>query len=216
MDNTKNSIIESRSQSSVHSARGFFIPSIPEVVLYLLLSCIILLVLNLGSIINSLSNHYIGSPDTLKANFSTLFKSFSDSFSSAWNGRLGQVLLWACVGAGAYIAIWLGKNVLNSFENDIIAAHYSHPSDYSRLGYWTSSFSVKIFLAALILITLGFFFVSITSVLPALAALAGSAAYDFHAVKSVLYIAACILSGGVLIYLFVVLLKLVSHLWKQL
>jgi len=164
MDNTKTSHIESGSERTDHQVRDFFLPSLPGVVLYLLLSGIILVVFNIGSIIDNLSNHYIGSPDTLKANFSTLFKSFSDSFSSAWNGRLGQVLLWACVGAAAYITIWLGKNVLNSFENDIIAAHYSHPTDYSRLGYWTSSFSVKIFLAAMILITLGFLFVSLVAV----------------------------------------------------
>ncbi len=208
--------IQSESQSTSHSMRDFFVPSWPSVILYLLLSGIIIVLLNLGSIIDNLSNHYIGSPDTLKANFSTLFKGFSDSFSSAWNGRLGQVLLWACVGAAAYIAIWLGKNVLNSFENDIIAAHYHHPRDYNRVGYWSSMFSVKIFLAAMILITVGLMFLSITAILPALAALAGSATYDFHPTSSIFYIAACVVSGAILIYLFVALCKLVAHLWKLL
>jgi hypothetical protein len=208
--------IVSESQAQSRSMRGFFVPSWPTVILYLLLSGIILVLLNLGSIIDNLSNHYIGSPDSLKANFSTLFKGFSDSFSSAWNGRLGQVLLWACIGAAAYIAIWLGKNVLNSFENDIIAAHYQHPTDYNRTGYWGSMLSVKIFLAAMIFVTVGFIFMSVTAVLPALAALAGSAAYDFHPASSTFYITACLLSGTVLIYLLVVLCKLVAHLWKAL
>lgn len=208
--------IESRSQTTDHSVRQFFVPALPTAVLYLLLSGIILTLLNAGSIINNLSNHYIGSPDTLKANFSTLFKGFSDSFSSAWNGRLGQVLLWACVGATAYIAIWLGKNVLNSFENDIIADHYRHPFNYNRLGYWGSSLSVKIFLAAMIFITAGYIFVACTAVLPALAALAGSAFYHFHAASSSFYILSCLLSATVAMYFLIVLLKLISHSWKLL
>jgi len=216
MDDTKTSVIQSRSQTSGHLLRDFFIPTPAQVVLYILLSGIIITLLNVGSIIDSLSNHYIGSPDTLKANLSTLFKGLSDAFSAAWGGRLGQVLLWACVGAAAYIAIWLGKNVINSFENDIIADHYRHPSNYNRLGYWSSSFAAKMFLAAMIFISIGYLFMSITAVLPALAALAGSAVYHFHASNSIIYIIGSVFSGAVLIYIFIVLLRLVSHSWKQL
>jgi hypothetical protein len=209
-------IYKSESEIESHEARNFFLPSLPEILLYLLLSIIIVLALNAGSIIEKLSNNYIGSPENLKANFTTLSDGFSHSFSSALGGRLGQMMLWAFVGALAYIGLWLAKNVLNSFENDIISDHYMHPSTYSRAGYWGSSFSVKIFLAAEILIIIGYFFIAVTSILPSLSALAGSAAYSFNWSSSPLYILVAILGTALAVYVGVVLLKLLSHLWKLL
>lgn len=180
------------------------------------LALIIIVVLNVGNIINRLSSNYIGSPENLKANFTTLAEGFSHSFGSALGGRLGQMLLWAFVGALAYIGLWLAKNILNSFENDLISDHYVHPSTYSRAGYWGSSFSVKIFLAAEVLILVGFVFIAVTSILPSLAALAGSAAYNFIWSASPLYMLVAVLGAALAIYIGMVLLKLLSHLWKLL
>ena len=181
------------SQGSQHRFRNFFSPGWAETLLYLLLSLIIIIGLNAGSVINKLSNNYIGSPKGLKTNFSTLSSSFSNAFSSALGGRLGQIILWAFVGSLAYMALWLARNVLNSFENDVISAHYLHPSSYSRAGYWGSSVAVKIFLAAGLFMFAAYAFIAVTAVLPAVAALAGSAAYNFHASTSPLYIAFCII-----------------------
>jgi hypothetical protein len=207
---------KSQSEMSRHQARNFFVPSGAEISLYILFSIVLVVVLNSGDIIQRLSNNYIGSPQDLKANFTTLSSSFSRSFSTALGGRLGQMLLWSFVGALAYIGLWLAKNILNSFENDVISDHYMHPSAYSRAGYWGSSFSIKIFLAAEVLITAGFLFVSITTLLPSLSALAGSAAYDFSWSSSVLYILVSLIGTAMVLYAAVVLLKLLSHLWKLL
>jgi hypothetical protein len=208
--------ITSESEVSAHRPSNFFRLGVAEVSLYFLISIVLLIVFNSGSIIQRLSNNYIGSPENLKASFTTLSTGFSKSFSSALGGRLGQIILWSFVGALAYIALWLSKNILNSFENDLISAHYLHPSNFSRAGYWGSSFSVKIFLAALLLITAGFVFVVITAVLPSLAALAGSAAYNFDWSKSPYYFAFAIVGLSVALYVAVVLLRLISHLWKLL
>lgn len=208
--------ILSQSEISSHKAKNFFIPSYGEVILYFLIGLILLIGLNAGSLISNLSNNYIGDPEHLKTNFSTLFNSFSDSFSSAAGGRLGQIIVWSFVGALSYLGLWLGKNVLNSFENDVIADHYLHPSNYSRLGYWGSSLSIKIFLGSLLLITAGFFFLCITGLLPALAALAGSAVYNFQLLQSSFYITCALLGVAILIYIGTVLIRLVAHLWKLL
>lgn len=208
--------IESHNETSGHSASNFFKPSMSEVILYILLSIILLLVLNSGDIIHKLSSNYIGPPEHLKTNFTTLASSFNNSFSSALGGRLGQIILWSFIGAFTYICLWLAKNVLNSFENDIISDHYLHPSNYSRAGYWGSSFSVKIFLAAMILISAAYLFVVLRAVLPALAALAGSAVYNFHPTISVFYLLFCICGLALVIYIAKVLLRLVAHLWKLL
>jgi flagellar biosynthesis protein FlhB len=142
--------IESHSEKVSHRTVNFFKPSWAEVSLYLLLSLIILLVLNLGKFIQTLGGNYIGSPNQVKASFSNLFSGFNNSFSTALGGRLGQIILWAFIGAMAYIGLWLAKNVLNSFENDIISDHYLHPSSYNRAGYWGSSLAGKIFLGVLL------------------------------------------------------------------
>lgn len=207
---------QSESQAQSHRANNFFKPSGAEVALYFLLSVILLIVYNSGNILQKLGSNYIGSPQHLKTNFTTLSSGFSNSFSTALGGRLGQIILWSFVGALAYIALWLAKNVLNSFENDLISAHYLHPSTYSRVGYWGSSFSVKIFLAAMLLISAGFLFVVIRGVLPAVAALVGSAAYNFHWATSPFYITFSVIGVTLVIYIGGVLLRLVSHLWKLL
>ncbi len=204
------------SEASLHEARNFFVPGWAEVFLYILLSIVIILILNAGSIISRLSNNYIGSPDKLKANFSTLLDGFNHSFSSALGGRLGQILLWAFVGAMVYMGLWLARNLLNSFENDVISAHYLHPSGYNRASSMGASLSAKIFLLAEVIITVGFIFTAVTAALPAVAALAGSAAYNFHTSTSPFYIAFAVLGIGLIIYVAMVLLRLLAHLWKLL
>lgn len=207
---------KSESEIESHNAKGFFAPSGAEFILLVLLALILVVALNAGNIIQRLSNNYIGPPESLRANFTTLYDGFSHSFSTALGGRLGQMLLWAFVGAVAYLSLWLAKNILNSFENDIISDHYLHPSTYSRAGYWGSSFSVKIFLAALVLVIVGYGFVLVTSVLPSLSALAGSAVYEWHGSSSPLYVLAAVLGITLALYIGRVLLRLLAHLWKLL
>src|SRR5436853_6222371 len=98
--------IESESDKNIRQAGTFFRPSGAEVLLYFLIGMILLAVYNSGSIINRLGSNYIGDPQHLKTNFNTLSTGFSDSFSTALGGRLGQIILWSFVGALAYIALW--------------------------------------------------------------------------------------------------------------
>jgi hypothetical protein len=205
---------KSSSQIASHKLRNFFTPSGAEVFLFAIIAAVLLAALNAGNAIQKLSNNYIGSPDNLKANFSTLSNSFNSSFSTALGGRLGQILLWAFIGAVAYIGIWAIKNVFYSFENDIIADHYLHPSSYSRIGYWGSSFSVKIFFFALLLVSAAYVFIVVRAVLPAAAALAGSAVNKFQASSSPLYILSALFGVMLALYIGKLLFKLVAHLWK--
>lgn len=207
--------IKSQSELSSHKIKNFFAPSGAELSLYVLISIILLLVLNYGTAISKLSNNYIGSPEGLTTNFNTLTTNLSNTFSSSLGGRLGQILLWSFVGALAYIGLWLAKNILNSFENDIIADRYLHPSSFSQIGYWGSSLSVKIFLTAAVLITAGYVFISVRVIWPSLAALAGSAVYDFKA-ESPLYILLSLAMGALALYLFMLFWRLITRLWKLL
>src|SRR5438105_4071346 len=119
-----------------HNARHFFVPGIIEIILYVLAAIIFLVIYNSAGLISKLGNNYLDSPRDLAANFTTLTSGFSNYFSTALGGRLGQIVLWSFIGALSYIGLWMAKNVLNSFENDIISDHYLHPSSYSRANYW--------------------------------------------------------------------------------
>lgn len=208
--------IQSQNESDMHNSSSVFIPSLAATALYLLVGIILMLVYNLGSITQRLSGDYIGSPEHLKANFTTLSSSFSNSFSGALGGRLGQIIVWSFIGAAAYIGMWLIRSVLNSFENDVISDSYVHPSNYSRAGYWSSSLSVKIFLAALTLVTIGFTLVAARSFLPSISALAGSAVYNFSWPDSLFYLAFSVVGAWLVVYAEVTLVRLVPRLWKRL
>jgi hypothetical protein len=208
--------IESQGEKSVHRANKFFKMSLPEGALYLLLSLILLIIYNISSVLHGLGSDYIGDPEKIQSGFSTLSTGFSNSFSTALGGRLGQILLWSFVGALTYLALWLSRNVINSFKNDIISDHYLHPSSYNRAEYWGSSLSVKLFFAAQLMISAAYAFVVLRAVLPSMAALAGSAAYHFHWATSPLYILFSIVSVALVLYIGVVLFRLVAHLWRLL
>ncbi len=208
--------LESQSDRLSHRARSFFLPSGAEVFLFVLISVILLIIFNTDTVIRRLDNSVLSAASSLKANYSTFTSGFNTSFSQALGGRLGQIMLWALIGALAYIGLWLAKNVLNSFENDIISDHYLHPSSYSHIGYWGSSLSVKAFLVADVLVVLAYILVFLKAVMPGLAALTSSAVYNFQISSSLPYIIGSVLAAAVLLYVFWLLLKFTSHLWKLL
>lgn len=208
--------LQSQSERLSHRTKSFFFPTGTEALLFILLSIILLIIFNTNAVIGRLDNSVLSAASSVKANYSTFTSGFNTSFSQALGGRLGQILLWAFIGALAYIGLWLAKNVLNSFENDIISDHYLHPSSYSHVGYWGSSLSVKTFLLADVLVVIAYGYLFFKAIMPGLAALASSAVYNFDAATSLPYIVGCVLAGAILLYLFLLLLRFTSHLWKLL
>lgn len=210
------SAIQSQTDLALHKSRNLLKPSAAEVILYSLLAVVVIIIYNSGGIMQQLGGDNLAAPEKLRASFTTLFDSFSNTFSTGLGGRLGQIIIWAFLGAIAYIGVWLIRNLFNSFENDIIADNYLHPSAYSRAGYWGSSLSIKVFMAAMFFITLGYTFAVITSFLPSISALAGSAAYNFVMPKSLLYIVSSVVVAALILYIEVLLLRINSRLWKLL
>lgn len=204
--------LKSQNERLSHRLKSFFFPGGAEAVLLVLLSIILLIVFNTRTVIKHVDKNALSSAGSLTAGYST----FTNDFSQALGGRLGQILLWAFIGALAYIGLWLCKNVLNSFENDVISDRYIHPTSYSHFGYWGSSMSVKAFLLADILVIIAYIFVFIKAVMPGLAALTSGAVYNFRATASPLYILGCVLAGAFLLYVLLLLLRFTSHLWKLL
>jgi hypothetical protein len=208
--------IQSQSQKSITEARDFFVPSLAGGLLFLLLGSVLLLIYNLNQIISWVGNSYLGSADRLNLSINVLNNGFTSSFDTAFGGRLGQIIVWSLVGALAYILLWFLKNMLNSFENDVIVDHYLHPSNFSRTGYWGSAFAAKIFFGAVAIILITYTFLTVKVLLPAAAALSIAAAHNFKLPDSILYLLLCVLIPAITIYLWTLLVKTLAHLWKLL
>lgn len=204
---------ESQSYYASHRTRSFFIPPPAEAVLYILLGLILLLLFNWSNLFTWLGDNYTGSAGNLQAGFNELNNSFSHSFNSVLGGRLGQIVVWSFVGAATYIGLWFVRNLLNSFENDVIVDHYLHPGNYTRLGYWQSALAGKVFFAASGVVLIAYLFFAITVFLPATATLAASATYHFHLLTSPFYISIALLAFSLAVYIFMLIAKAVTHLW---
>src|SRR3954464_14275994 len=108
--------IQSQSQNAEAEVKAFFVPSLAGWLLFLLLGAVLLLIYNLNQILNWVGNNYLESASRLNLSINVLNSGFTSSFDSAFGGRLGQIIVWALVGALAYILLWFLKNMLNSFE----------------------------------------------------------------------------------------------------
>lgn len=208
--------IESQSGMAGHRIRSFFIPSGLTSVLYILLGSILLVLFSFSNLLNLIGANYLGPAYKLSLNINILNNTISKSLGSAFGGRLGQIVVWSLVGAVTYLCLWFLKNLLNSFENDIIIDHYRHPENFSRAGYWGSAVSAKIFFGALVIILATYSYLVLKVVMPAAANLASSAVYNFRLPASLVYIVLCVLIPAAAIYVWMLIARLLSHLWKLL
>ena len=208
--------IQSQSDRSAGKAKSFFIPTLAGSIIFLIFGALLLVAYNSSQLISWVGNNYLESADKLTLNINILNNGFSNSFSTAFNGRLGQIVVWSLVGALAYVGLWFLKNLLNSFENDVIIDHYLHPSSFNAAGYWGSTMAGKIFFAATAIILVTYTYLAVKVIMPAVAALTSSAINDFEVAKSLLYILICIAISAMVIYLWTLIAKTVIHLWKLL
>jgi hypothetical protein len=208
--------IESQSDRSSGEVKGFFVPTLAGGTILFILGALLLVAYNSGQIINWVGSSYLESADKLKLNIDILNNGLSNSFSTAFDGRLGQIVVWSLVGALTYMGLWFLKNLLNSFENDVIINHYLHPTNFNRAGYWGSALAGKIFFAAMAIVWVAYTYLSLKVVMPAVAALTSSAVNNFDLANSLLYIVLSLIIATLLIYIWTLLAKTVSRLWKLL
>jgi hypothetical protein len=208
--------ILSQSEKSETKVKDFFVPSFAGGLLFLLLGAVILALFNLNQILSWVGNSYLENAGRLSLGINVFNNGVTTSFDHAFGGRLGQIIVWSLVGALAYITLWFLKNLLNSFENDVIVDHYLHPSSFSRAGYWGSAFAGMIFFAAVAIVLIAYTFLAIKVILPASAALSSSAINNFKLPDSILFLILCVLIPAAAIYIWTLLIKTLSHLWKLL
>src|SRR4051794_1403261 len=99
----------------------FLTPEVPQLVLYLALTFLFFVGLNVNSIWSFLTTGS-GSLNELVA---------GSSFNRAWHivstSNLVASLFWALLGSAIYLAVWFFRSIITNIRNDLVVASYIHP-----------------------------------------------------------------------------------------
>lgn len=189
--------------------KQYLLPGFVQIFLYLLLSLFVLMALNTRNIW-----HYFKDV-TVLPNGST--DNSTDLANRGWHlishGVWLQILFWVLVGCLVYIFIWFLSNLIANIRNDIVADQYKHPSTYSRLKFWESVLSRKVFFGfcVIVLIVYLWFFVLMANLL---AKLCYSAFTNFGWLSSTGELLGAVISCAFLIYLLVLLVHITANSWR--
>lgn len=205
---------QSYNTRSSSSFKSVFWPSKLEVSLYLIISVLVLVILNVGAIWNYFNSSVGVSAETSNAIVNDQVTRFSDFTNGLFQGRLAPMLFWACIGMITYMIVWVLQNAATNLGNDLEAEKFNHPIDYDRKRYWHSVNSRKIFLVFSCLIGFAFLYVALSNLLPLAAKVFYDAIYDFSLISSTLKLALDISATALLIYLLVMLFRLTRNSWR--
>jgi hypothetical protein len=170
----------------------FFLPTIYQIVLYFLISCLLLIMLNTGKAWDYLNNTVLIPQGGLDSIIATNAPSLHTVLNYVSQSIILQVIFWVFVGSVVYVLIWFVKNIAINLLNDITADQYIHPKSYQRTKFWSS------ILARF------------------LANICYEAIVKFHPVHSSLTIleSALVITG--VIYILVVVVHIVANSWRLL
>ncbi len=112
-------------RKQVGSVLQWLLPSLPEVVFYLIIAVATLLL----SSTKAMAQLFLLPPD------SNLYRVVLDSINDLLGHLIGQgiqagavtAIFWALVGAFIYLLIWLVRNFSTEVTNDLIISNYAHP-----------------------------------------------------------------------------------------
>lgn len=191
------------------SLRQFFIPTLSQSSLYLLISSLVLILTNAHAIWKLFSNNYLA-----KASFNEFVNqsapSVTQHINKLQNSRLPLYILWGVIGCSVYIIMWFISTTAINIRNDLIADSYLHPKDYNRQKFWRSVIGHKTFLLFLS-ITLIAYVYTFVRFLGTTSKLFYSAIENFRLSPSVIEILLSIATMAILIHILIVLLHLVYN-----
>jgi hypothetical protein len=206
--------LESVNSNSIGAtSKSFLVPSGSQIFLYVLISFLLLITLNIGKAWEYLNKAVLkpqGGLDSIVASNAPGLHKILNSLSQS---IILQVIFWVLVGCIVYVIIWFVKNIAINLLNDITADQYIHPTTYKRSRFWGSIFARRTFfwISAVLLIV----YLSVgTRVLVYLANLCYSAVIDFEKVQSVLDLAGSILAVTCLIYMLVLVVHVTMSSWR--
>lgn len=206
--------VQSHNTALANSLRRTLVPSLGQVVLYIIFGFLLLVALNIGALWTYFNDSVGVSAETANGVVGDQVGRFSDFIGNLFEGRLAPMLFWAFLGVLTYTLIWLFQNTATSVRNDMAAGNYKHPWTFKPQKYWRSVVSRKIFLVCSLFLMSVFIYLCVVFWLPILARLFYVAIYNWQPLDSVWRIAVATLAVALLIYLFLTLARTARNTWR--
>jgi hypothetical protein len=204
--------MENKSQSYNTSVVGlsplkFLIPQAPQLILYLFVSLLILLALNVPAIW-----------DLLTAGSGLSGVAAQDSgFYKAWHlvssSNLVAGLFWGALGCVFYLVIWFFRSIVTNIRNDLVVASYVHPVTYKEYLYWRSVILRKVFFGLSFLTLLAYLF-ALTKLFGGLANFCYWRAENGLNYTGYIQLLGAVVAGMLLLHGFTLILKLTLNFWQ--
>lgn len=195
------------------TSKQFLLPSGSQLVLYVLISCLLLVILNLKNAWGYL-NHTVLTPqgglDSILAEKAPGIHKILTSLSQS---ILLQVVFWVFVGCTVYVIIWFIRNITINLLNDFVADKYVHPESYKRTAYWGSILARKVFfwISAAVLVL---YLIAGMRLLVYLSNLCARFIADFNGLHSAWQVLQVVASVTGLIYLLILIIHVAVNSWR--
>lgn len=198
-----------RSGSSIaqHRIRQILLPSTLVLLLYLLISVIALVFLNINALWRLLLGQPISSGDI--APLTEEFSTFQDRLSIHI-----VMLFWLFIGAITYTAIWLLENVVFIAKTEVENSRYVTRNPAAKSRYWQSALASNLFLLLMALLWASFIALYLRLLLPALSDFFSRALFSDPVQERFLYIAAAVLGNAAAIYVFLLMSRFITMSWR--
>jgi hypothetical protein len=207
--------LQSHNDALASSLKHSLVPSVAQVVVYLLGSLLLLTVLNAGAIWDFFNSSVGVSSETANAVVNDQFGRFSDFTGNLFDGRLAPMLFWAFLGVLTYMIVWLFQNTSLSVRNDLAARDFKHPLTLDRRRYWETVGANKIFLVCSLVLAGVFIYLCVVYFIPIFAHIFYAAIYDWHLVNSLFRILWSTLATATLIYFLLTVFRLGRNAWRS-
>jgi hypothetical protein len=209
-------IIESSSSSKNRlgaTSKKFLLPSGTQLLLYILISLLLLIILNINKEWDYLNDTVLKPQGGLDSIITTNAPGVHKILNSLSQSIILQVVFWIFVGCAVYVIIWFVKNIAINMLNDITADQYVHPRHYQRSKFWGGILARRIFfwLSAVVLV---FYLIAGTRVLVYMAGLCYRFVTDFHAARSGFQLLEIVAATTGLVYLLVLIVHVAINSWR--
>jgi hypothetical protein len=209
----ENRIEPSNSSRIGATNKQFLLPSGLQLLLYVLVSFLLLIVLNIKRAWDYLNDTVLKPEGGLDSILASKVPSVHNILNSLSQSILLQVVFWIFVGCVVYVIIWFVKNIAINLLNDITADQYVHPKTYKRSFFWGSVLMRRIFfwVSATILV---FYLVAGTRVLVYLSDMCYKYISNYQVLGSTWQLLQVLAATTGLVYLLVIIMHVVINSWR--
>jgi hypothetical protein len=187
----------------------FLLPQLPQLVLYMALTFLIVLAFNVPAIWNGLTSAGPGWSEITSSNTGGLYK----AWHAVSNSNFVAAFFWGALGCAIYLAFWFIRSLITNIRNDLVVASYVHPVTYKEYLFWRSLILRKLFFGLSLLALLVYMYAG-TKIFGALAHFSFWRIETGLNLAGYLQLAGVVVAGMLLLHGFTLLLKLTFNFWQ--